>query len=277
MVYIQDMAFDSGDTLINNALFQNITISDGEADTTFETGDVVLGNTYAGTVVIDGITMPVFLRPDGGHQVYNPGPGFVSAPATLPTISTGAFVACFAAGTGIATPRGEVAVEQLRIGTTLRTASGATAVVKWIGRQTIDPRFGPADRLHPVRIAAGALGDGLPHSALTVTADHALLVDGVLCQAGALINGTTITRAPMAEPFTVYHVETEAHDILLANGAHAESFIDNAGRRAFDNFAEFDALYGDVAEMEELPYPRAVSRRQIPARLRDQAPPKSPV
>ncbi len=120
----------------------------------------------------------------------------------------------------------------------------------------------------PVRFAAGSLGQGLPHTALTVTADHGMLVDGVICHAGALVNGTTIARVPLAEmgeSYTVYHIETEAHEIVLANGAPAETFIDNVSRRVFDNYAEFEALYGDVPEMEELPYPRAMSVRQVPA------------
>jgi len=134
----------------------------------------------------------------------------------------------------------------------------------------VSTRFGPADRLMPVRFAAGSLGDGVPHSDLTVTADHGMLVDGVICHAGALVNGATITRVPlveMGETYTVYHVETENHEIVLANGAPAETFIDNVSRRVFDNFAEFDALYGDVPEMQELPYPRAMSARQVPGRI----------
>ena len=74
--------------------------------------------------------------------------------------------------------------------------------------------------------------------------------------------------AEMGESFTVYHIETEAHEIILANGAPAETFIDNVSRRAFDNFAEFEALYGDVPEMEELSYPRAMSARQVPERIK---------
>ena len=72
----------------------------------------------------------------------------------------------------------------------------------------------------------------------------------------------------MGESYTVYHVETEAHEVILANGAPAETFIDNVSRRAFDNYAEFEALYGDVPEMEELPYPRAMSARQVPGAIR---------
>ena len=179
--------------------------------------------------------------------------------------------ACFATGTRIETPTGAVAVEKLTIGQNVMTAKGGSTAIKWIGRQTVSTRFGPAERLMPVRFAAGSLGNGLPHSDLTVTADHGILVDGVICHAGALVNGTTITRVPlseMGETYTVYHIETEEHEVILANGAPAETFIDNVSRRVFDNFAEFEALYGDVQEMEELPYPRAMSARQVPRHVR---------
>ena len=178
---------------------------------------------------------------------------------------------CFASGTRISTCTGEKAVETLEIGDLVLTAKGRAVPVKWIGRQTVSTRFGPAERLMPVRFAAGSLGDLVPHTDLTVTADHGMLVAGVICHAGALVNGSTITRVPLAEmgeTYTVYHVETEEHEIILANGAPAETFIDNVSRRVFDNFAEFDALYGDVPEMEELPYPRAMSARQVPRRIR---------
>ena len=182
----------------------------------------------------------------------------------------GAYELCFAAGTRIATPDDARAVETLEIGDTVLTAEGRAVPVKWIGRQTVFPMFGPAEQLTPVRIAAGSLGDGLPHTDLTVTADHGMLVDGVICHAGALVNGEGITRVPLAElgeTYTVYHIETEAHEIILANGAPAETFIDNVSRQVFDNYAEFEALYGDVPEMEELTYPRAMSARQVPERI----------
>ncbi|WP_127559313.1 Hint domain-containing protein [Nioella ostreopsis] len=259
------------------------TVTDLDNDDEFDSLDND-GNgwLYAGTLVIDGITMPVFTNngsfPAGAQQIYNPGPSTVTWPLTLDSSITSTFTAanfafCFAAGTGIATPNGEVAVETLAIGDLVLTAEGASVPVKWIGRQTVFPMFGPADRLMPVRFAAGSLGDGLPRTDLTVTADHGMLVEDVICHAGALVNGTTITRVPlseMGERYTVYHVETEAHEIILANGAPAETFIDNVSRRVFDNYAEFEALYGEVPEMEELPYPRAMSARQVPERLRKQ-------
>ncbi|MCP3969018.1 MAG: hypothetical protein GY717_01590, partial [Rhodobacteraceae bacterium] len=70
---------------------------------------------------------------------------------------------CFAAGTGIATPAGETAVEELQIGDTILTADGRAVAVKWIGHQTERPVIGLMNqRLEPVRICAGALGQGLP-------------------------------------------------------------------------------------------------------------------
>jgi len=90
-----------------------------------------------------------------------------------------------------------------------------------------------------------------------LTADHALFIDGILIKAGALVNGTTITRVPLTEmsgQYTVYHIETDGHEIILAEEAATKTFIDNVSRQVFDNFAEFDALYGDAPEMTEMPY-----------------------
>jgi len=119
-----------------------------------------------------------------------------------------------------------------------------------------------------MRVAAGILGDWLPHRDLTLTAGHALLIDDVLVNAGALVNGTTIrrlTRAECGETYTVYRIETETHDLILAEGAPAETFIGNVSRQAFDNFAEYDALYGNKPEMTELPYPWPCPHGKFPS------------
>lgn len=235
--------------------------------------------TYIGTVTIAGVEYPAFTvaggAADGSTIIYSAdvmttggAGGTIVAPATVPTVAAGVFVVCFAAGTEIATADGVALVEDLQIGDMIRTLDGRDVAVKWVGRQTVSSKFGPAARLLPVKIAAGALGGGLPTSDLTVTSDHALLIGDTLCAAGALVNGTTIARTDLGETFTVYHVETEEHEVIVANGAATETFIDNVARTAFDNFAEFDALYGDVAEMKELGYPRAMTARQVPAAIK---------
>ncbi|WP_164744686.1 Hint domain-containing protein [Nioella ostreopsis] len=261
-------------------------VTDSQADVEFEPGVAVTGSshgdnfygTYAMPLSGGGtMNLPVLadtwdfyiLIPDGFQPTdFNPPNPLVLA--DIDTVST--YTVCFLPGTGIAVPGGTRAVETLDIGDLIRTAAGQLVPVKWIGRQTVSTRFGPAERLMPVRFAAGSLGDGLPTADLTVTADHGMLVEGVICHAGALVNGTTIIRVPLAdmgETYTVYHIETEEHEIILANGARTETFIDNVTRRAFDNFDEFETLYGDVPEMEELPYPRAMSARQVPVWVSD--------
>ena len=254
------------------------TVTEGVDDNTFVSGESVtytggsgLSLSYYGSYNDGSNNWLVFENSDGDFfllsgQTLTPPVSIIVA-----NISTGSSALCFLTGTTIDTPEGAQAVETISIGDLVKTNDGTAVPVKWIGRQTVSTLFGPAERLMPVRFKAGSLGKGVPHTDLTVTADHGMLVDGVVCHAGALENGTTITRVPlseMGEAYTVYHIETEAHEIIFANGAPAETFIDNVSRRTFDNFAEFDALYGDVPEMEELDYPRAMSARQVPASIR---------
>ncbi|WP_376094433.1 Hint domain-containing protein [Roseomonas sp. CCTCC AB2023176] len=176
---------------------------------------------------------------------------------------------CFMPGTLIATPRGEVAVEDLRRGDLVTTSSGASEPVRWIGRQTVSRLFGDPARVLPVRIRAGALGGGLPKRDLFVSGDHALLVDGLLVQAGALVNGSSILREEdVPTVFTYLHVELSDHSLLLAEGTPAETFIDNVDRAAFDNWAEHEALSDAPAPMTELDVPRVRSARQLPPATR---------
>jgi Hint domain len=175
---------------------------------------------------------------------------------------------CFYPGTLVRTPTGEVAVETLRAGDPVRTADGRTAAVRWLGRQTVSTRFADPLRVLPVRVAAGALGEALPKRDLLLSPDHAILVDDVLVQAGALVNGTTIRReAAVPEVFTYWHVELADHALVLAEGVPAETFIDNVSRFAFDNWDEHEAA-GSEAPIAEMPLPRAKSHRQVPMATR---------
>lgn len=181
------------------------------------------------------------------------------------------FVVCFAEGTLIATPNGEVAVETLTSGQLVLTADGISTPVKWLGRQTILKLFSPAERVAPVVIEAGAFAPNVPHSDLTVTSDHAMVLDGALVHAGALVNGDTVRRVPLAAlpaRRTVYHIETEGHSIILANGAESETFIDNVSRRCFDNYADYVALCGADEGIAPMVLPRAKGPRQVPVAIR---------
>lgn len=190
----------------------------------------------------------------------------------MPSWSAVDFVPCFLADTLIATPGGLVPIEQIRRGDLVVTSSGHAVPVRWVGRASRATMFVPLDAL-AVRISASSLGDGLPSRDLCVTPDHALLIDGLLVQAGALVNGTTIRRmtaTELGERYTVFHIETECHKLILAEGVAAETFVDNVTRRRFDNYAEFEALYGEEkAAIAEMELPRVKSARQLPPAIRE--------
>ena len=201
----------------------------------------------------------------GGFTTYSFDDGSGGAPDSVVWTTGVEQVICFYPGTLIATPDGPRAVESLAIGDLVLIHKGATAPVRWMGRQTVSTRFGDPTRVLPIRIAAGALGEGLPLRDLLVSPDHAILVGGVLVQAGALVNGATILRErAVPERFTYHHVELATHALILAEGVPAETFVDNVERGAFDNWAEHEALYGHLPGIVEMPRPRAKARRQVP-------------
>ena len=118
-------------------------------------------------------------------------------------------------------------MEELRVGDLVQTVLGAgPAPVIWIGRRDVDCAGHPKPRkVWPVRVAAGAFGPGRPHGDLFLSPDHAVYVGDVLIPIYRLINGSTIVQVP-ADRVTYYHIELPHHDVVLAQGLPAESFLD---------------------------------------------------
>jgi collagen type I/II/III/V/XI/XXIV/XXVII alpha len=159
-------------------------------------------------------------------------------------------VTCFAAGTRIATPRGDVAVESLCIGEPVLTVvGGRPQPIAWIGRRRIDCRrhYRPAS-VWPVRIRQAAFGPGLPARDLFVSPDHALFIDGVLIPAKYLLNGTSVAQVPL-DTVTYYHIELPRHDVVLAEGLPAESYLDTDDRATFDNGGHVTRLHPDLSSL----------------------------
>jgi len=118
--------------------------------------------------------------------------------------------------------------------------------VKWIGYRAYDGRFDAGNRtILPIRIAAGALAEGVPVRDLCVSPGHALCLQGLLVRAEDLVNRLTITQEEAAERSEYFHIELDAHDIIIADGAPAESYIDCDNRGKFHNAAEFARLHPD--------------------------------
>ena len=147
---------------------------------------------------------------------------------------------CVASGTMILASRGETAVEALAVGDHVVTVSGKCRSVRWIGH----PKMQLSERTKshesmPVRIAAHAFGENRPTRDLYLSPGHPVLVGadadgtgGHLVPIMCLINGTTIERAEVDE-VTYWHVELDEHDMLLADGLPAESYIDLGSRPWF--------------------------------------------
>lgn len=177
---------------------------------------------------------------------------------------------CFAEGTLIQTADGEIKVEDLAIGDMVLSADGKQLRVKWIGRQTVSNTA--AIMNPPVMIHKDALGEGKPHSNLHVTAAHGMYIDGLVINAGALVNNDTIAFMSwnqLPKTVTYYHIETENHEVIVANGAETESYVDYISRQRFDNYAEYVALYGIETRIVEMPRHRISSRRLVPMAVRE--------
>ncbi len=163
-------------------------------------------------------------------------------------------VACFAVGTRIAVPGGETPVETLRPGMRVCSAFGGSVAVIWIGRRHLRcRRHRHPLAVMPVRISAGAFATGIPARDLLLSPDHAVFVEdarrgeggrrgkderrgGVLIPIRDLVNGTTIVQE-WVDRITYFHIELPRHDVVIAEGLKAESYLDTGNRSAFDDTA----------------------------------------
>ncbi len=153
----------------------------------------------------------------------------------LEAITFAASAICFCAGTSILTDRGEVPVEALVIGDRAITLSGRARAITWIGNGRVLATRGRRCAATPIIVDKGALADNVPHRDLAVTKGHSLLVDGVLIPVEFLVNHRSIRWDDRAQEVSIYHVELATHDVLLANGAPAESYRDDGNRWLFRN------------------------------------------
>ncbi len=155
-------------------------------------------------------------------------------------------VACFAAGTRIATANGDVAVETLRPGDEVITQLGGDGRIVWTGTRAIDCRQHPRpESVWPILIETDAFGLKTPSCDLFVSPDHALYIDGVLIPAKYLMNGRSIRQMEVAR-VVYHHIELACHDVVFAEGLPAETYLDTGGRARFAG-GRVTALYPEFA------------------------------
>ena len=207
-----------------------------------------------GTVAADGAglwSLPVTLGAgvNALSAIATDAAGNASAPGSFSAMLDPA--ACFARGTRIAVPGGEVAIEAVRIGDLVLTGGGVARPIRWIGRRRYNSAQLLANRhLRMVIVARDAIAAGMPHRDLAVSPMHAIWVDDRLIPAASLVNGVSIRRDEACAPLTYLHLELDGHEIVFAEGLPAETFIDDGSRLLFDNADEYEGIRGLAAAAE---------------------------
>lgn len=142
---------------------------------------------------------------------------------------------CYAAGTLLHTPDGPVRVEDLRPGTQLVTKDDGPQPIRWVG-WTEHAWPGTEEKLRPVRIPKGSLGDGLPVRDLLVSPQHRILISKEafpflptdfeqFAPALSLIGYRGIAQDQACRTVRYYHVLLARHSIIRAERLCSESFF----------------------------------------------------
>ncbi|UXX82747.1 Hint domain-containing protein [Roseovarius pelagicus] len=144
---------------------------------------------------------------------------------------------CFAAGSQIETAQGLRRVECLRVGDRIHTLDRGLQPLRWVGRQDVSADALRNDKkLRPIRIAAGALGQGLPRRDLLVSRQHRMLISGpaalkvfgcqqVLIPAIKLVGLVGISIERTSRDLQYFHLLLDAHHIVFAEGAPSETLL----------------------------------------------------
>ncbi len=158
-------------------------------------------------------------------------------------------IPCFTADTAVATGKGLVQVGSLTPGMRVITRDNGMQELVWVGRRSFGWKaLGLNPLLRPVRIAAGALGQGLPERDMVVSPNHRFLTrqtgqdEGAerLTMARDLVGQEGICHDPVSH-VEYWQLVFARHELVLSDGSWSESFrptpvslaaLDDAGRRS---------------------------------------------
>jgi hypothetical protein len=226
--------FNNNDTIILNDI--------GSVSTASLKGDVLSLNGGGGVVQTLTLSVDSNLNYTGAFFQVSEN---VSNTITTLKVSGVQAAACYAAGTRIKTETGEIAVEHLAAGDIVQAHFAGRTPIVWIGHRHVDCKHHPEPaKVWPVMISAHAFGPRMPHTDVVLSPDHAVFIDDVLIPIKCLINGETV-RQLKVDTVTYYHLELPEHDVLLAEGMPAESYLENGDRAVFDNAGGLVALHPD--------------------------------
>ncbi len=201
------------------------SIDGGEAGDDFDTLDLRGAGPLRVTFDADNV--------ENGVVTYFDGTGAITGTTRFVNIEN--VVPCFTPGTLIATPRGEVPVESLKVGDKVITRDNGIQEIRWTGRRDMTAGdFAVAPHLRPIQIRKGSLGNGLPERDMMVSPNHRVLVANdrtalyfdeheVLVAAKHLIAGDGI-RAIQSSGTSYIHFMCDRHEVVLSDGAWTETF-----------------------------------------------------
>lgn len=177
-----EMLFSAGIGASHTVLSNNAAFAAGSASNGFNlnSGSIRSGRSVTRTYTLDltGLTTTqkaAFAGAQIGVQFASTstaaGYGVESA--------SGKMVVCFAGGTRITTPDGQIAVENLKTGDKVTTADGLTETITWIGKRVLNAQeLAENPNLRPIRIKRNVLGPGYPDRDLRVSPQHRILMSG---------------------------------------------------------------------------------------------------
>ena len=167
---------------------------------------------------------------------------------------------CFAAGTLILTPRGEIPIEYLRAGDLVQTRDNGIKPVVWAGSCKLDEMtLARAPYLKPISLSHGLLKT---ESRMLVSPLHGVVMkrrngDEYLVRAMdlACMPGGKARVAEGVKQVTYVHIMFDQHEIMFANAAPSESFYPTADTlKAMDQSksAELISLFPTLSQTEQM-------------------------
>ena len=237
-------------------------------------GTVVTDNNFGTFTVEEGVSYSLstgsFTLPSGSTVSYR-------------SFDGGAGIPCFTQDTLIATGRGVAPVQSLRTADPVRTLGHGSQPIRWIGKRCLDRaelRANP--RFWPVRILAGALGQGLPRRDLLVSRQHRMLVQSRIAQrmfgaAEVLIPAIRLIDLPgiyvdeTVECVVYFHLLFDRHQVIFAEDAPTESLF--TGPEALKSLSaaarqEIFAIFPELMDVDHRAHPaRLIPRGRLQAQL----------
>ena len=147
-------------------------------------------------------------------------------------------VVCFGKGTAIRTPRGDVLVEDLRVGDLVTTMDNGPQKIRWINTRSYDARqMQKGSHLHPVLIKRGTFG---AERDLLVSQQHGVLVGqsgDSFARAKHLADAAKGVRIAKGKKSVTYvHLMFDDHQVIFAENVPSESFY--PGPMALDQMSK---------------------------------------